>query len=235
LAIQSNILAHKDKGGNVMKRIILLGLLIVVLPALVSAQEKVEAPVWNPGDKWVFDRGGPMEVVGCDAQCFSVKFSGGMFARDASGIAVFDRSTLNVKYMLEKDRRKAYMGFRKMILNFPLTSGKQWKDLYQVDEQAGFGGKFAVEYHETFRVLGGEEIEVRAGKFKAIKLEYNLLPKWREGIGWLTGSESKALYWYSPEVKNFVKCQYEKGYYEALGQEKGARENWELISYELKK
>jgi hypothetical protein len=218
-----------------MKRIILLGLLLAFLAPMVSAQEKIEAPVWNTGDKWVFDRGGPMEVVGCDAQLFSVRFSGGMFAGDASGIAVFDRSNLNVKYMLEKDRRKAYSGFRKTILNFPLTPGKQWKDLYQVDEQAGLGGKFAVEYHETFRVLVGEEIEVRAGKFKAIKLEYNLLPKWREGIGWLTGSESKALYWYSPEVKNFVKCQYEKGYSEALMQGKGSRENWELISYELKK
>jgi len=62
-----------------------------------------------------------MEVIGCDAQCFSVKFSGGIFSRDTSGIAVFDRSTLNVKYMLEKDRRKAYSGFRKTLLNFPFT------------------------------------------------------------------------------------------------------------------
>jgi hypothetical protein len=228
-----NLLPGKE--GNKMKKVMFLVWLVVFLPAMVFAQEKVEAPVWNTGDKWVFDRGGPMEVVGCDAQCFSVKFSGGMFAGATSGVAVFDRSTLNVKYILEKERRKAYMGFRRMILNFPLTSGKQWKDLYQVDEQAGFGGKFAVEYHETFRDLGGEEIEVRAGKFKVIKLEYILLPKWREGIGWLTGSESKALYWYSPEAKNFVKCQYEKGYNEALTQGKGARENWELISYELKK
>ena len=176
-----------------------------------------------------------MEVVGCDAQCFSVKFSGGMFARDASGIAVFDRSTLNVKYMLEKDRRKAYSGFRKTILNFPLTSGKQWKDLYQVDEPGAWGGMVAVDYNETFRVLEWEELQVRAGKFKAIKVEYKLEPSWRDGIGWVTGTESKALYWYSPEVKNFVKCQYEKGYREARIQGKGDRENWELVSYELKK
>ena len=218
-----------------MKKIIFLGCLIAFLPVMVFGQGKVEAPVWNTGDKWVFDRGGPMEVVGCDAQCFSVKFSEGMFARDASGIAVFDRSTLNVKYMLEKDRRKAYVGFRKMILNFPLTSGKEWKDLYQVDEQGAWGGYVAVEYHETFRVSGEEEIEIRAGKFKAVKLEYKHEPKWRDGIGWLSGIESKALYWYSPEVKNFVKCQYEKGYTEARMQGKGARENWELVSFQLKK
>jgi len=218
-----------------MKRIILLGLLLVFLAPMVFAQEKVEGPVWNIGDKWVFDRGGPMEVVGCDAQFFSVRFSGGMFARDSSGVAVFDRSTLNVKYMLEKDRRKAYSGFRKTILNFPLTSGKQWKDLYQVDEPGAWGGMVAVDYNETFRVLEWEELQVRAGKFKAIKVEYKLEPSWRDGIGWVTGTESKALYWYSPEVKNFVKCQYEKGYREARIQGKGDRENWELVSYELKK
>jgi len=93
-----------------MKKMIFVGWLIVFLPALGFAQEKVEAPVWNAGDKWVFDREGPMEVVSCDAQCFSVRFSGGMFARDASGVAVFDRSTLNVKYMLEKDRLKHTRG-----------------------------------------------------------------------------------------------------------------------------
>jgi len=218
-----------------MKQMIFVASLIGFLAATGFAQEKVEAPIWNQGDKWVFDREGPMEVIGCDPQCFSVKFSGGIFSRDASGIAVFERSTLNVKYMLEKERRKEYWGLRKKILNFPLSPGKEWKDLYQVDEQGPWGGRIAVEYHETFRVLGGEEVEVRAGKFKAVKLEHKIMPSWREGIGWINGTESNALYWYSPEVKNFVKCQYEKGYNEALSEGKGSRGNWELVSYELKK
>ena len=220
-----------------MKKIIFLAWLIVFLPAMVFAQEKIEAPVWNVGDKWVFDREGPIEVIGCDAQWYSVRFSGGIFPKDASGIAIFDRSTLNVKYMLEKDRRKEYMGFRKKILNFPLTLGKQWKDLYQRDEEAASGmvAMVAAEYQETFRVLGWEEVEVRAGKFKAIKLEYKIETFVRTGRGWISQGESKAWYWYSPEVKNFVKCQYEKGYSEAVREEKGARGNWELVSYELKK
>ena len=117
-----------------MKKLVYLGWLIVFLPAMVFAQEKIEAPVWNVGDKWVFDREGPMEVTGRDARYYSVQFSGGIFPKDASGIALFERSTLNVKYMLEGDQRKEYRGFRKKILNFPLTLGKQWKDLYQRDE-----------------------------------------------------------------------------------------------------
>jgi hypothetical protein len=218
-----------------MKKVVFLALLVVFLPAFVFAQEKVDAPVWNTGDKWFFDREGPIEVIGCDDKCYSVKFSGGIFRKDVSGVAIFERSTLNVTYMLEKERRKKYVGFRKTILNFPLTLGKQWKDLYQVDEPGAWGGMVAVDYNETFRVLEWEELQVRAGNFKAIKLEYKLEPSWRDGIGWVTGTESKALYWYSPEVKNFVKCQYEKGYREARIQGKGDRENWELVSYELRK
>jgi hypothetical protein len=223
-----------------MRKLIYLGWLIVLLPAMVFAQEKIEAPFWNVGDKWVFDREGPMEVTGRDAQCYAVQFSGGIFPKDESGIALFERSTLNVKYILERDQRKEYRGFRKKILNFPLTLGKQWKDLYQREEygptvSATSGTMAPVEYRETFRVLEWEEVEVRAGKFKAIKLEYQIEAFSRSrAVGWISQGESKALYWYSPEVKNFVKYQYEKGYQEALTKEKGAREDWELVSYELR-
>jgi hypothetical protein len=213
-----------------MKKMIFLGWLIVFLPALAFAQEKIEAPVWNVGDKWVFDREGPMEVTGRDARYYSVQFSGGIFSEDASGIALFERSTLNVKYMLERDRRKEYRGFRKKILNFPLTLGKQWKDLFERNELGPIGGIGRAEYQETFRSLGWEEVEVRAGKFKAIKVEYKFVRSF--GLG--SGGENKAWYWYSSEVKNFVKCQYEKGYIEGLDK-KEARQNWELVSYELKK
>ena len=175
-----------------------------------------------------------MEVTGRDARNYSVQFSGGIFPKDTSGIAIFERSTLNVKYMLEGDRRKEYSGLRKKILNFPLSPGKQWKDLYQTDEMDK-GLMKAVEHQQTFRVLGWEEVQVRAGKFKAIKLEYKIETSTRIAVGWVPLGESKAWYWYSPEVKNFVKSQYAKGYCEAILEEKGSRENWELVSYELKK
>ncbi len=167
-----------------------------------------------------------MEVIGCDAQCYTVKFSGGIFPKDASGTAVLKRSTLNITHILEGDKRKEYRSARKKILNFPLTLGKQWKDVYQSKEPAVMR-VIEVDYHETFQVVGWEDIEVRAGKFKAIKLEYKFVRSF--GLG--SGGENKAWYWYSPEVKNFVKCQYEKGYSEGPDE----RGDWELVSYELKK
>ena len=216
-----------------MKKMAFWAWLIVFLPGMVFSQDKIEAPVWNVGDKWVFDQEGPMEVTGRDARHYSVQFSGGIFPKDASGIALFERSTLNVKYMLESDQRKEYRGLRKKILNFPFTLGKHWRDLFERPELAS-SGMLPFEYHETFRILGWEEVGVRAGKFKAIKLEYKIEISSRASMGWISRGESKASYWYSPEVKNFLKCQYETGYIEKFDQSEG-RENWELVSYELKK
>ena len=42
-----------------MKQMIFLASLIVFLAATAFAREKVDAPFWNPGDKWVFPREGP--------------------------------------------------------------------------------------------------------------------------------------------------------------------------------
>src|SRR4030042_5040854 len=97
---------------------VFLGWLVMFLPGMVFGQEKIEAPIWNVGDKWVFDREGPMEVVGSDAQSYSVKFAGGLFPQDASGIAILERSTLNITHILDENKRKKYSDTRKMILNF---------------------------------------------------------------------------------------------------------------------
>jgi len=51
----------KQIWGYEMEKMPFLVLLIVFLLALVFAQEKVEAPIWNMGDKWVFDRERPMD------------------------------------------------------------------------------------------------------------------------------------------------------------------------------
>ena len=217
-----------------MKKIFFLTLAILFLAAAaVFAQDKVEAPVWNVGDKWAFDRGGPMEVIKCEDHCYLVKFSGGMFPHAASGVAILERSTLNISQVMDGNNRKKYSDTRKTILNFPLTVGKEWKDLYQQNEP-GIDGMALVEYHETFRVLGWEEVQVQAGKFKAVKVEYKIEPLEWSSLGCCPRPESKAYFWYSPEAKNLVKCHYEKGYYEGFG-EAGARKNWELVSYELKK
>ncbi|MBP1715101.1 MAG: hypothetical protein H6Q42_3304, partial [Deltaproteobacteria bacterium] len=49
-----------------MKKTMFLVWLVVFLPVMVFAQEKIEAPVWNIGDKWIFTGDGSIEVVKVD-------------------------------------------------------------------------------------------------------------------------------------------------------------------------
>jgi len=218
-----------------MKKMAFLGWLIVFLPAILFAQERVEAPVWNIGDKWDFGKEGSAEVVGIEKNCYVLKFLGGIFLKSSVGTALFDKSTLNVLYWAEKGQPLKYKGARKRILNFPFNVGKKWRDEYKRKMQDGY---HVIDFYENFRVLGWEDIGVRAGKFKAIKLEYHLnySPPGAGIMGRMHADafEANALYWYSPEVKYLIKCQHEKGYSEG-GDELGTRGDWELTSFELKK
>jgi hypothetical protein len=203
-----------------MKKMILLSFLVLFIPAIVYGQDKVEAPVWNIGDKWSLTGSVTIMVVNADESSYAVKYltSGG------ESILINEKSSLNRLYAMDKDKRIPYEGRNKRLLNFPLNIGTSWKDRY-TSKPAASGSK---EYTclETFTVLGWEDIVVQAGKFKAIKIEYK-----QEMIGQtaVRSKEGKAWYWYSPDVKYMIKCQYEKSdYWDALY-------DWELTSFELKK
>jgi hypothetical protein len=203
-----------------MKKMILLSFLVLSIPVIIYAQDRIEAPVWNIGDKWTLTEDVTITVVNADETTYTVKYltSGG------ASILICAKSSLNRVYAMDKDRRIPYEGRNKRLLNFPLDIGKSWKDKFTIKTAALASQEYT--YLETFTVLGWENIEVQAGKFKAVKLEYK-----QEMSGQTKGrpKEGKAWYWYSPDVKYMVKCQYEKtDYWDALY-------DWELTSFELKK
>jgi len=216
-----------------MKKMVFLGCLILFFAPMVWAQEKIEAPVWNIGDKWDFGQEGFLEVVGIDKNGYVARFSAGIFLKSAQGKAIFDKSSFNVLYILEGDKAKKYKGAHRRILNFPLVIGKKWEDGFRLMTPQGFPHRDGIE---NIKVLGWEEVTVPAGKFRAIKME-NMIKY--EALGSGTLSESKVWYWYSPEVKYLVKVQYEKGYVEAVDpwvvSFEGGRKDWKLISFKLKK
>lgn len=195
-----------------------------------AAQEKVDAPVWNVGDKWIFSNEGIIEVVDANQNTYVLRFSDDIcvaFSRRFNAI-VFDKSTFHRIYGFEGDERKKYTRHLRKIFDFPLSHGKQWKDeeIYETPIPSVFSDLGEVTYFESFKVLGWEDIEVQAGKFRAIKLA-------------VTGGEPPPapqqwganLYWYSPEAKYFVKCQYDPDI-EATFKE---YVSWELSSFKVKK
>lgn len=193
-----------------MKKMILLIFFVSFIPAIVNSQDKLQVPAWNIGDKWILGASVTIMVENADESTYTVKYS----TPGGESVLVYEKSSLNRLYSVEKDRRIPYEGRNRTLLNFPLEIGKSWKDKYD-------------KYFEVFTVMGWEEIEVPAGKYKALKLEY------KQGTGeekaGRTSKEGKAWYWYSPDVKYMVKCLYERSdYWDAFY-------DWELTSFELKK
>ena len=202
-----------------MKKKILLIFLVLLIPTIVSGQGKVEAPVWNVGDKWTLSEDVVITVVNADENSYTVKY----LTSRGDLTLIYEKSSLNRLYYMDRDKRIKYEGRNIRLFNFPLDIGKTWEDKY-ITKQAALATQ-ETTYLETFTVLGWEEIVVQAGKFKALKLGYK-----QEMVGQTAGrpKEGKAWYWYSPDVKYMVKCQYEKSdYWDAIY-------DWEIISFKLK-
>ena len=130
--------------------------------------------------------------------------------------------------VVDGDKRKKYVMGLSKILDFPLSVGKQWKTVYS-STRPGPAHQLSYDYSENYKVPAWEDITVQAGKFRAVRLEYKRLVTSTSGWG-SVGEEIINQYWYSPDVKYFVKCQYDKDWM------KGDKEifNWELTSFQLK-
>ena len=217
-----------------MKKIAFLALSMVFLPATLFAQEKVEAPVWNVGDKWGFSDRGTIEVLKMDKDGYVVRFSESICIIETQGYQsiIFDKTTFQRVHSLQGDKRKKYAMGLKKIFNFSYSLGKQWTDAYGARPLVGPGkGQISLDYYEKFRILGWEDITIQGGKFKALKMEvirgHEAFPQ-----RWIPGLEYKGFYWYSPDVKYFVKCEYDPA---AVKEYRGEVVNWELTSFRLKK
>ncbi len=214
-----------------MKKIGFLVWMIAFLPVMVFAQEKIEAPTWNVGDKWIYTGDGSIEVVKVDQSGYILKFSEEKCKLESQGYKtiLFGKPTLNRINAVEKDKRKKYVMGLSRVLDFPLSIGKQWETAYSATGPSA-AGVSSYDFSETHKISGWEDIIVQAGKFKALKLEYKRVTTRASGWGSI-GREMINQYWYSPDVKYFIKCQYDKDWM------KGDKEifNWELTSFQLKK
>jgi hypothetical protein len=203
-----------------MKKIILLSFLILFIPAMVCAQDRINSPIWNVGDRWNLTGDVIISVANADQNTYAMKYatSGG------ESVLIYDKSTLNRVYIMDKDKQIKYEGRNKRLFNFPLEIGKSWADKFTI--KSGTFGKQEFTVTETFTPLGWEDIQVQAGKFRAVKLEYK-----SEMSGQAEGrpKQGKAWYWYSPDVKYMLKCRYERtDYWDAIY-------DWEITSFKLKK
>lgn len=207
-------------------KIVILILVILISPLLISplmvwGQEKFDAPVLNVGSKWVSrtaDGTEPTsELIGDEkgVYVFSVKTARGKFKR------FFDKKTMNcVKVIRDGKEDKEQRDLIKKVLDFPLYVGKKWTYRYtHFDERR----RVEVDSTAELSAVAYEDIEVQAGKFKAIKVQVKL-----SVIG--TSYSGVYYYWYSPEAKTIVKNDVEMSDFWSDPN----RLRWELVSFELK-
>jgi hypothetical protein len=201
-----------------MKKIILLSFLVLFIPAMVYAQNRVNAPIWNVGDRWNLTGDVIILVANADENTYAVKYT----TAGGESILIFDKSSFSRLYVMDKDKRLKYEGRNKRLFNFPLEIGKSWTDKFTIKSGTFGAQEFTVT--ETFTPLGWEDIQIQAGKFRAVKIEYK-----SEMPGQAAGrpKEGKVWYWYSPDVKYMLKCQYDRTeYWDAIY-------DWELTSIKL--
>lgn len=201
-----------------MKKIILLSFLVLFIPAMVCAQNRVNAPIWNVGDRWNLTGDVIISVANADENSYAVKYA----TAGGESILIYDKSSFSRLYVMDKDKRLKYEGRNKRLFNFPLEIGKSWTDKFTI--KSGTFGTQEFTVTETFTPVGWEDIQIQAGKFRAVKIEYK-----SEMPGQAAGrpKEGKVWYWYSPEVKYMLKCQYDRTeYWDAIY-------DWELTSIKL--
>jgi hypothetical protein len=191
---------------------------------MLSAQERIEAPVWKMGEKWTFryDTGGEwtVEIVTEEKDYYvdsSTRIEGRLIGKYKR---LYDKKTLNcVKVIKDGKESKQERDMLKKYFDFPLYTGKNWNYRYGILSSSGR----PIDLVAELSAVNFEDIEVPAGKFRAIKVKNKT-----SVLG--TSSSGMLHYWWSPDAKAAVKVEYEAGsFWGTPGYNK-----FELISFELK-
>lgn len=110
------------------------------------------------------------------------------------------------------------------ILRFPLRTGDSWTSTYDVKFPRE--GDYEVKHDRKVRAVGWEDIEVPAGKFRALKVvSEGTFFRVDRGV---SGTVTEAV-WYVPQVKRFVKWTFENAGPRGRVQWWG----WELLDYKV--
>jgi len=188
-----------------------------------------EAPDWKVGDRWTYKNAKGQiwteEVKDIKEGLFILRTEG------QTDLRAYDKKTMNLKFLINKDGRKESIGDNpfKNMFNFPIFVGKKWA--YTVS--AGMGYESSYSKLNEFEVKSFEEISMLSGRYMTHQISYKQKYMGGDVSASIrsTGIEGWVRYWYSPEVKAWVKREVEKSrYWERLTWLQDA----ELISYKLK-
>jgi hypothetical protein len=92
----------------------------------------------------------------------------------------------------------------KGMFQFPLSPGQQYSAAWEMRRPRA--GAFHVRHERKVTVLGWEEVEVPAGKFRALKIQAD---GYFKRFDKPASDEARNTFWYVPHIKRWVKSIYQ--------------------------
>ena len=199
--------------------------------AFAQSAAPVERPEFVIGDRWVFrqiDLYSNVELNKWENKVDGLHEDGVRFSsvtlahKDASKVGKSFKATASRSTLTFLNSR--IVEGKEVSFDFPLEVGKTWKFDYKVrrDDGSGF-----TTLSVDAKVDGWEEVEVPAGKFKALKVTHSSAYSTVTGGQTFNGQMVKTS-WYSPEARRVVKQDY------IDRASSGDRTRTELVEYEVK-
>ena len=92
----------------------------------------------------------------------------------------------------------------KGMFQFPLSPGQQYPAAWEMRRPRA--GAFHVRHERRVTIVGWEEVEVPAGKFRALKIQADGHFRRFDKVA---SDEARNTFWYAPQVKRWVKSVYQ--------------------------
>jgi len=181
-----------------MRKVLGLALVFIILGGvnLVLAQDKCEVPILRVGDEWTYE-----------SAAKEVRYKVWKITEDGYLIGagwIYDKNTLNLRFRIKEGKKEDAEGLLRKMFNFPLFVGKKWDD--RVEQHSPRLGKRTTSY-VNFSVDKQESIVTPAGDFNAFLIVAKATSSLEDTKGGRMEGWCKS--WYSPEVKFWVKREYD--------------------------
>jgi hypothetical protein len=179
-------------------------------PGAAQSQASVARPEVKAGDRWIYRRFDhrakpPVYLYELQASFVDAKVIHTVLLRQGKRRESDATWTPEWNGVVSVD--EGVVELERGLLRFPLKVGDAWDAAWQM--RRARAGSFLARHERAVKVAGWEEIEVPAGRFRALKVEGTGV--WRR-LDKQTSDWARNTVWYAPQVKRWVKSEYEDAF-----------------------
>lgn len=176
-------------------------------PAAAQGEKPVAKPDVKVGDRWVYrrtDRRVKPPTFVYEARVTFVDSRAIHTVLERQGIRKESDATFTPEWNSIVSIDEGVIELEKGMLQFPLVVGRSYEAAWEIRRPRV--GSFHVRHERKVKVIGWEDIEVPAGKFRALKIQAD--GHFRR-LDRPVADEARNTIWYSPQVRRWVKSRYQ--------------------------